>query len=128
MSKCTLTILLSLIALALLVAPMSWSSLAQTPRSSVNLLKDEDQAGDPLPPGKKPEHLTIPSDTKQEIENNLSGESLAAMVPRQKLALAVLDLAKKEYAGKVSRKEPPKPSKVRAFLGLYGLDFKYNNG
>ena len=91
---------------------------------------EEIQIGDPPTRNEKgiSETLSIDSETSAQIEEGVSGESKAAKVDSKTLAMETLKLAK-EYAGlRVSRHEPPSPSKVKAFLGLYGLPFRYPNG
>jgi len=89
----------------------------------------EIQIGDP-PSGKQravSELLTLDSETAASIEQSVSGESKAAKIDSKVLALETLKLAKEYAQLRVSRKEPPTPTKVKAFLALYGLPFKYPN-
>jgi hypothetical protein len=90
----------------------------------------EIQMGDP-PVGQTravSEVLTLDADTATSIEQSVSGESKAAKIASKVVALETLKLAKEYAQMRVSRAEPPSPSKVKAFLGLYGLPFKYPNG
>lgn len=87
---------------------------------------EEIHLGDP-PDGQKGagETLTIDPAKLSEIDRYVSGESKGARVDSKLLALETLNIAK-EYAGMdVSRAEPPTPTKVKAFLSLYGLPFRY---
>ncbi len=91
---------------------------------------EEIQMGDP-PAGEAKgidERLTIDEETAVEIENNVSGEAKGPALDSKLLAMETLKLAKQYADSRVSRKEPPSPSKVRAYLGLYGLPFRYSNG
>jgi hypothetical protein len=91
---------------------------------------EEVHAGDPATSDKKglDERLIIDEPTLAAIENTVAGEAKGPAVDSRTLAMQTLELAK-QYAGVgVSRKEPPSPSKVRAFLALYGLPFRYPNG
>jgi hypothetical protein len=91
---------------------------------------EEIQMGDPPVGGAKGigETLTIDVETAQLIDTSLAGESKGARIDNKTLAMETLNLSK-EYAGmKVSRAEPPSPTKVKAFLALYGLPFRYGHG
>ena len=91
---------------------------------------EEIQMGDP-PTGEAKgaeERLIIDEETVAEIENNVSTEAKGPAIDSKLLAMETLKLAKQYADNSVSRKEPPKPSKVRAYLALYGLPFKYSNG
>jgi hypothetical protein len=91
---------------------------------------EEIQMGDPPTRDEKgiTETLSIDSETSALIEESVSGESKAAKIDSKILAMETLKLAK-EYAGiGVSRQEPPSPTKVKEFLALYGLPFRYPNG
>lgn len=74
------------------------------------------------------ERLVIDEETAAEIELNISGDSKGPAVDSKLLAMETLKLAKQYADSRVSRKEPPSPSKVRAYLALYGLPFRYPNG
>jgi hypothetical protein len=91
---------------------------------------EEIQIGDPFIGEAKgiDERLIIDEETVAEIENNVAGEAKGPAVDSKLLALETLKLAKQYADGRVSRKEPPSPSKVKAYLALYGLPFKYSNG
>jgi hypothetical protein len=90
---------------------------------------EELQIGDPPPPGKEGgagEHLIVPGAISKQIEDTGdASKSKAAAVARRKMALETLKLATEYARQQISRTEPPRPSKVRNFLGLYGLPFRY---
>jgi hypothetical protein len=89
---------------------------------------EEIHLGDP--PGAEKglgETLTIDAAGIANIEGLVSGESKGPAVNSKAVALETLKIAK-EYAGMgVSRSEPPTPTKVKAFLSLYGLPFRYTD-
>jgi len=91
---------------------------------------EEVHLGDPQVGDEKgvDERLSIDEATLAEIENNVSGESKGPVVDSRVLAMETLNLAKEYARTGVSRREPPSPSKVRAYLALYGLPFRYPNG
>jgi hypothetical protein len=74
------------------------------------------------------ERLIIDEATLAEIEKNVSGDAKGPAVDSRLLAMETLKLAKAYADTRVSRKEPPSPSKVRAYLALFGLPFRYPNG
>ena len=91
---------------------------------------EEIHMGDPFVSETKgiDERLTIDEETAAQIENNVSGDPKGPALDSKLLAMETLNLAKQYADSRVSRKEPPKPSKVRAYLALYGLPFRYPNG
>lgn len=113
-----------------------WEAITGTPAEEDTASKgvsgpiEEIQMGDPPVGDEKgiTETLTVDAETAQIIDASNSGESKAAKIDNKTLAMETLNLAK-GYAGiKVSRAEPPSPTKVKAFLALYGLPFRYGNG
>ena len=131
-----------------LVPHANLSKRARTPISTNNTFEDlknnhasegvqqtsgtieEIQIGDP-PSGKTraiSEVLTLDAETAASIDQSVSGESKAAKVDSKLLALETLKLAKDYAQARVNRVEPPTPSKVKSFLALYGLPFRYPNG
>jgi hypothetical protein len=92
-------------------------------------LVEEAQLGDP--PGRHAnvgETLRIEGSTLSEIDGLVTGESKGAKVDSKVLAMETLHLAREYARIGVSRHEPPTPTKVRDYLALYGLPFKYASG
>src|SRR6266498_1132613 len=113
-----------------------WEAITSAPAEEDTASKamsgpiEEIQIGDPPSGDDKgiAETLTIDAETAQLIDSSVNGESKAAKVDNKTLAMATLNLAK-SYAGMhVSRAEPPSPTKVKGFLSLYGLPFRYGHG
>lgn len=75
------------------------------------------------------EALTIDAAEAAKIETQVSaGGAKGPIVDSRELAMATLELAKEYARVGTSRREPPTPTKVKAFLALYGLGFRYPNG
>jgi YD repeat-containing protein len=91
---------------------------------------EEIQIGDPPSKDQKgvSETLSIDSETSSQIDESISGESKAAKIDSKAMAMETLKLAKEYAQLHVSRQEPPSPTRVKAFLALYGLPFRYGNG
>lgn len=81
----------------------------------------EEQAGDPR---LKRVGLKLDEATKASIEEFFSRQSRGPIVNRPKLALATLDVAKQHIGN--SRRDPA--TRVKQYLALYGLPFRYSNG
>jgi hypothetical protein len=92
---------------------------------------EEVQLGDPPTGDEKGVGETLRLDVPEltEIETQVAaGNSKGPAVDSKALALRTLELAR-EYADQhVSRREPPKPTRVKSFLSLYGLGFTYPGG
>lgn len=75
------------------------------------------------------ETLSLDAAAAAEIETQVSaGGAKGPIVDSRELALATLELAKEYARVGTSRREPPSPTKVKAFLALYGLGFRYPDG